>query len=84
MIEDGKLVEPDPGDYNEIVTTMEAETIDAFSSWVIHMKMNTAHLGEGINVMTQALCVEDRSLPQGLMVQNAYMELCSGSKMLLW
>ena len=30
--------------------------------------------------MTQALCVEDGSLPQGLMVQNAYMELCSGSK----
>ena len=31
-------------------------------------------------MMTQTLCVEDGSLPQGLMVQNAYMELCSGSK----
>ena len=30
--------------------------------------------------MTQALHVEDGSLPQGLMVQNAYTELCSGSK----
>ena len=30
--------------------------------------------------MTQALQLEDSSLPQGLMVQNIYMELCSGSK----
>ena len=30
--------------------------------------------------MTQALCTEDGSLPQGLMVQNAYTELHSGSK----
>ena len=30
--------------------------------------------------MTQALCVEDGSLPQGLMVQNTYTELCSSSK----
>ena len=32
--------------------------------------------------MTQALCVEDGSLPQGLMVQNAYTELSSGSKII--
>ena len=44
------------------------------------MKLRTAHTGEGINVMTQGLCAEDGSLPQGLMVQNAYTELCSGSK----
>ena len=31
-------------------------------------------------MMTQALHVEHRSLPQGLMVQNVYTELCSGSK----
>ena len=30
--------------------------------------------------MTQALCTEDGSLSQGLTVQNAYTELCSGSK----
>ena len=79
-IEDGKPGESDPRDYDEIVTTKEAETIDAFSSQVIHAKMKTAHGGEGINMMTQALHVEDGSLPQGLTVQNAYMELCSGSK----
>ena len=80
IIEDSKLEESDPSDYDEIVTTKEAETIDTFSSQVIHAKMKTSHRGEGINVMTQVLCVENGSLPQGLMVQNAYTELCSGSK----
>ena len=80
-IEGSDPEESDHRDYDEIVTTKEAKTIDAFSSQVIHVK--TAHRGEGINVMTQALHVEDGSLPQGLMVKNTYMELCSGSKMLL-
>ena len=31
-------------------------------------------------MMTQALCAEDGSLPKGLTVQNAYTELCTGSK----
>ena len=39
-----------------------------------------AHTGEGINTMTQALCAEDGSLPQGLTVQNTYMELHDGSR----
>ena len=82
-IEDGNPEESDSNDYDEIVTTKEAETIDAFSCQVIHVKMKTAHPGEGINMITQALCIEDRSLPQGLMVQKAYMELCGGSKTLL-
>ena len=75
-IEDGTLSkESDPNDYDEIVTTKEAETIVACSSQVKHVKMKTAHWGEGINVMTQALCIEDRSLPQGLTAQNVYTEL---------
>ena len=79
-IEDGKPEESDPGGYNEIFITKDTKTIDAFSSHVIHTKMRTAYTGEGINVMTQALCVEDRSLPHGLMVQNVYTKLHSGSK----
>ena len=79
-IEDGKPEESDPSDYDEIVTTKESETIDVFCSWVIHTKTKTAHMGEGINVMTQALHTEDRSLAQGLMVQNAHMEICCGMK----
>ena len=79
-IEDGNPEESDSNDYDEVVTTNKAETIDAFFFHVIHTKMKTAHWGEGINVMIQALHIEDGSLPQGLMVQNAYTELCSGSK----
>ena len=75
MIEDGDPEELDSKDYDEIVNT-----IDAFSSQVIHAKMSTAHWGEGINVMTQALHIEDGSLPQGLTVQTTYTELQGGSK----
>ena len=82
-MEDGKPKESDPSGYDEIVTTKNVETIDAFSFWVIHGKTKTAHRGEGINVMTQALHVEDGSLPQGLRVQNVYVELHNGSKMSL-
>ena len=81
-IEDSKAVagESDSSEYDEIVTTKDTKTIDAFSSHIIHAKMRTAHTGEGINVMTQALHVEDGSLPQDLTVQKAYTELHSGSK----
>ena len=81
-IEDGKIVagESDPSEYDEIITTKDTETIDTFSSHIIHARTRTAHTGEGINVMTQALHAEDGSLPQVLTVQNAYTELCSGSK----
>ena len=34
----------------------------------------------GLNMMTQALCVEDGSLPPGLTIQNAYTEMHGGSK----
>ena len=66
--------------YDEVVLTKNNETIDAFSCHVIIAKAGKAHIGERINVMTQALCIEDRSLPQGLMVQNAYTKLRKGSK----
>ena len=79
-VEDSKTGESDPNDYDEIITIKEAETINNFSSWVIHAKMKTAQQGEGNNVVTQALHVENGSLPQGLTVQNIYTELCNGSK----
>ena len=79
--EDSKVVsgKSNPSEYDEVATTKDTKTIDAFSSHVIQARMRTTHNGEGINVMTQALCTEDGSLPQGLMVQNIYTELCSGS-----
>ena len=63
-IEDSKVVagKSNPSEYDVVVTTKNTETIDAFSSHVIHARMRTTHIGEGINVMTQALCMEDGSL----------------------
>ena len=66
--------------YDEVVLTKNMKTIDAISSHVIILKAGTAHTGERINVMTQALQCENGSLPQGMMVQNAYTELRKGSK----
>ena len=34
----------------------------------------------GLNVMTQALCTENGSLPQGLTIQDTSTELCDGSR----
>ena len=45
-----------------MVLTKNTETIDAFSSCVITAKASTAHTGERIDVMTQALCIKDGSL----------------------
>ena len=68
------------GGYDEIVLTKNTETIDAFLSCVVTTKANTTHTGKSINVMTQALCIEDGSLLQGLMLHNAYTELRKGVK----
>ena len=59
------------GGYNKVVLTKNTEIINAFSSHVKTAKANTAHISDRINVMTQALHIEDRSPLQGLMVQNA-------------
>ena len=67
-------------EYDEVVVTKNMETIDAFSSYVIPMKAEKVYTRERINVMTQALPAKDRLLHQGLTIQNAYMELRTGSK----
>ena len=72
--------ESDHSEYDEVATTKDTKTIDAFSYHIIHWRTGTAYTGEGVNVMTQALCDEDGSLPQGLTIQNPYKELHNGSK----
>ena len=52
--------------YNEVVFMRNTETIDAFSSHVIPIKVEKAYTGKCINIMTQALQTEDGFLPQGL------------------
>ena len=60
MVEDGqKAGNSNLGAYDEIVLTRNTGTIDTFLSCVIIAKAGTAHTGERINVMTQALCIEE-------------------------
>ena len=47
---------------------------------IIHAQMRTACTGIRLNVMTQALCAKEGSLPQGLTIQNAYTKMSNGSK----
>ena len=68
------------GGYNEIVLPKNTETINAFSSHVIIAKAGIAHIGERIDVMTQAVCVKDGSLTQGLMIQNALYQVEIGEQ----
>ena len=66
--------------YDEVVVPKKMETIDAFSSCVIHMRAERAYTGECINVMTQVLQPRNGSLLQVLTIQNAYTELRQDSK----
>ena len=56
------------------------ETIEAFSSHVVLVKVEKAYTGGCINIMAQALQTGDGSLLQGLTIQNTYTELRQGSK----
>ena len=60
--------------------TQKVETLEPFSSHVIPMKTMEVYLGEHLNVMVQALYVQDGILPPGLTGQNMYTELRKGSK----
>ena len=64
VLEDQTLESANPNGYDEAIFTRNVETIEAFSSWVISVKVEKAYRGECINIMTQ-----------GLTVQNAYIEL---------
>ena len=66
--------------YDQVLFTQNKETIEAFSSCVVPVKVGRAYTGEWINIMVQALQTEDGSLPQGLTIQNMYTELRQGSK----
>ena len=74
------MVEPSLDDYGEVVFTWNVETIEAFSSHAVQVRVERAHTSGHIKVMTQALQVEDGYLLQGLTVQNTYMELRQDSK----
>ena len=72
---DGIMEESSLDSYNQVMFTQDVETIEAFSSHVVPLKVGRAYTGEHINIMVQALWTEDGSLLQGLTVQNTYTEL---------
>ena len=80
MVGDEFMVEPSLDDYDKVVFIQNVETIEAFSSHAVQVRVERAHTGGHINVMTQALQAKDGSLLQGLTLQNTYMELSQGSK----
>ena len=73
-------VDPSSDDYDKVVFTQNVETIEAFSSCAVQVRVERAHTSECINIMTQELWAKDGSLLQSLTVQNTYMELRQGSK----
>ena len=60
--------------------TQRVATLEPFSSHIIPVKTTEAYLGECLNVMVQALYVQDGTLPPGLTMQNTYTEFRKGSK----
>ena len=77
---DGAAEECGPANYDQVMFTQNIETIEAFSSHIVLVKVGKAYTGGCINIMAQALQTEDGSLPQGLTIQNTYTELQQGSK----
>ena len=55
MVDDQTMEESSLDEYNEVVITKNMDTVDAFSSCVIPVKVEKAYMGEHIYVMTQAL-----------------------------
>ena len=77
---DGQEEKVDMNDYDQLMYTQNAETIQPFSSCIVPVKTGRAYMGECINVMVQALWTQDGSLPQGFTVQNTYTKLRKCSK----
>ena len=70
----------DVNDYDSLMYTQKAETIEPFSSHIVSVKTGKAYVGECINIMVQDLQTQDGSLPKGLIIQNTYTKLRKGSK----
>ena len=51
----GIAEESSSDDYDQVMFTQNVETIEAFSSHVVPVKVGRAYTGEHINIMVQAL-----------------------------
>ena len=76
----GQEEEYDTDTDNPLMYTQKAETLEPFSSHVIPVNTVKVYFGECINVMVQALCTQDGTLPPGLTIQHTYTKLRKGSK----
>ena len=85
-IEDGKAVaeESEPSKYNEIVITKATETIMPSHPTLYMQGWGLLTLERGINVMTQALCAEDGSLPRAWWYRTLIQSCTGAAGMLLW
>ena len=52
MVDDQTTEESGLDEYDEVVVTKNTETVDAFSSCVMPVKVEKAYTGEHINIMT--------------------------------
>ena len=68
-----------PTEYDDVVITKGSKTIDAFTSRIIHAWTKTVCLCE-VECDDSCPSADEGSLPQGLMIQNAYTEMHNGSK----
>ena len=60
--------------------TQKVETLEPFSSHVIPVKTMEAYLGKCLNIIVQALYIQDGTLLPSITMQNMYTELRKGSK----
>ena len=81
---DGQVEKVDMNGFAQLMYAQNVETIEPFISHIVLVKTGRAYMEECINVMVQALQIQDAFLLQGLTVQNMYTELRKGSKMQLW
>ena len=56
-----------------VMYTQKVETLEPFSSHVIPMKMMEAYLGECLNIMVQALYIQDGTLLPGLTMHRTHI-----------
>ena len=60
---DDTMEEPNPDSYDQVMFTQNVKTIEPFSFYMVSVKVGRAYTGECINIMVQALQIEDGSLP---------------------
>ena len=58
---DDTVEESSSDDYDQVMFTQNVETIEAFSSHVVLVKVGRAYTRECINIMVQALWMEEHS-----------------------